>query len=64
MTLLNKIKSINCSILESSDTAVTKILLFGDNSFSDSFNTLTLNSTIKYIIFSQRFEGSILASVY
>ena len=42
MTLLNKIKSINCSILESSDAAVTKILLFGDNTFSDSSNTLIL----------------------
>ena len=31
MTLLNKIKSINCSVLESSDAAVTKILLFGDS---------------------------------
>ena len=40
MTLLNKIKSINCSILESTDDAVTKILLFGDNTFSDSSNCL------------------------
>ena len=63
MTLLNKIKSINCSILESSDAAVTKILLFGDNTFSDSPNTLTLNSTIEYIISTQRFEGSILNPV-
>ena len=55
MTLLNKIKSINCSILESSDTAVTKILLFVDNTFSDSSNTFILNSTIEYIISTQRF---------
>ena len=50
MTFLNKIKCIICSILESSDAAVTKILLFVDNCFSDSFNTLILNSTIEYII--------------
>ena len=31
LTPLNKIKSINCSILESTDAAVTKILLFGYN---------------------------------
>ena len=31
MTLLNKIKSINCGILEFSDAVVTEILLFGDN---------------------------------
>ena len=37
--LSNKIKSINCSILEFSDAVVTKILLFGDNTLSDSCNT-------------------------
>ena len=62
-----KIKGINCSILESSDVAVTKILLFGDNTLSNSSNTLILNSTIEYhkfnIISTQRFEGSILTSV-
>ena len=31
MTLLNKIKSINCGILEFSDAVVTEILLSGDN---------------------------------
>ena len=31
MTLLNKIESINCGILEFSDAVVTKILLLGDN---------------------------------
>ena len=50
MALLNKIESINCSILEFSDAVVTKILLFGDNTVSDSSNTLILNSTIYYII--------------
>ena len=44
--LLNKIKSINCSILEFIDTVVIKTLLFGDNTLSDSCNTLVLNLTI------------------
>ena len=57
LTLLNNIKNINCSILESSDAAVTKILLFGDNTLSSSSNTIILNSTIEYIISTQRFEG-------
>ena len=56
-------KSINCSILESSDAAVTKILLFDDNTLSNSSNTLILNKTIEYIISTQRFEGSILTPV-
>ena len=62
LTLLNKIKGINCSILESSDAAVTKILLFGENTIISSSNTFILNSTIEYIISTQRFEGSILTS--
>ena len=63
LTPLNKIKSINCSILESNDAAVTKILLLGDNTRSSSSNTFILNSTIEYIISTQRFEGSILTPV-
>ena len=53
MTLLNK-------ILEFSDAVVTKILLLGDNTLSDSCNTLILNSTIGYIISTKRFDDSIL----
>ena len=60
MTLLNKIKSINCSDLEFRDAAVTKILLSGDDTFSDSSNTLILDSTINYIISTKRFVDSIL----
>ena len=60
MTLLNKIENIDCRILEFSDAVVTKILLFGDNTLSDSSNTLILNSTIDYIISTKRFDDSIL----
>ena len=60
MTVLNKIKSINCSILEFSDAAVTNVFLFGDNNLSDSSNTLILTSTIDYIISTKRFDDSIL----
>ena len=60
MTLLNKIKSIDCSILEFSDAVVTQILLFGDNTLSDSCNTLILNTTIDHIISTERFDDSTL----
>ena len=60
MTLLNKIKSIDCSILEFSDAVVTQILLFGDNTLSDSCNTLILNTTIDHIISTKRFDDSTL----
>ena len=59
MALQNKIKSIICGILEFSDAVVTKIVLFGDNTLSDSSNTLILNSTIDYVISTIRFEDSI-----
>ena len=60
MTLLKKIKSINCSILEFSDVVVRNILLFGDNTLSDSSNTVILNSKFDYIISTKRFDDSIL----
>ena len=63
ITLLNKIKSINCSILEFIDAVVTTILSFVDNTLSDSFNTLILNSTIDYIISTKRFDDFILTPV-
>ena len=60
MTLLDKIKSINCGILELNDAVLTKILLFGDNTLSASSNTLILNSKIDFVISTKRFDGSIL----
>ena len=60
LTLLNKFKG---SLLEPSDAAVTKVLLFGDNTLSKSSNNLILNSTIEYMISIQRFEASILTPV-
>ena len=60
MTHLNKIKSIDCSISEFSDGVVTKIILFGDSTLSDSSNTRILNSAIDYIISTKRFDDSIL----
>ena len=46
MNLLNKNRSTNCSILEFSDAVVTKVLVIGDNTLSNSSNTCILNSTI------------------
>ena len=47
MTLLNKIKNINYCILKLSDTIMTKALLFGDTSFSNSTKT-PINSNIAF----------------
>ena len=59
MTFLNKIKSVNCSILELSDAVVTQILLLGGNTLIDSSNTFILNSTVDYVISARRFNDSI-----
>ena len=50
----------NSNILEFSDTVVTKILLFGDNTLSASSNNLILSSTIDYTVSTKRFDDSIL----
>ena len=60
MTLLDKIKSINCGILELSDAVATKINLFGDKIPSAFSNTPILNPTVDYVIATKRFDDSIL----
>ena len=60
MTLPEKIKGINCGILELKDAVVTKNLLFGDNTLSTFSNTLILNSIIDYVISTKIFDDSIL----
>ena len=60
ITVLDKVKSINCGILELSDAVIIKFLLFGDNSLSVPSNTLILNSIIYFIIFTERLDLSIL----
>ena len=59
MTLLNKTKTIDFSILELNEV-MTRILLFGGNSLSASSNTRFLNSTVDYFISTKRFDDSIL----
>ena len=59
ITLSDKIKTTDCSILELSDV-MTRIFLFGDTSLSASSNTVFLNLTVDYIISTKRFGDSIL----
>ena len=63
MTLLNKIKNIDYVILELSDTAKTKTLLFGTSSLRDYTNTLILNSTIDYDIATKKIDDPIVAAL-
>lgn len=53
MALLDEIKSINCGILQLSEFFVIKII-FGDNSQNTSAYTLTLDSSIDYVIYNKK----------
>ena len=51
MTLLDKVKRIICGILVLRQDVMTKIILFADNFLGASFNILTSNSAINYVMF-------------
>ena len=60
MNFLNKIKNINYGTLELSETIITKTVLFGGSLLIDSTYTLTLNSTIGFVIATKRFDDPIV----
>ena len=47
------------SLINTNDSILTHILLFGKASLDISANTLTLNATMKYIISTSRFQESL-----
>ena len=58
-TLLSTVNSIDSSLTNTDDTALTDIFLFGKASLDISANTLILNATMNYIISTNRFEVSL-----
>ena len=58
-TLLDDLKVINVNILKLSETALTDLLLYGEASFDKIQNKMILTASIKFIIDSDRFTGSI-----
>ena len=54
--LLSTIKIIDCSLLETNDIDLTRILLFGDENLSTDINTRVSNATIDYVLSTERFE--------
>ena len=62
-TLLNSINEVLGSITnisDLSDCALVKILLFGDQNYTQVENACIINATIKYLVDSERFNGSFL----
>ena len=55
-TLLNNINEIDSTIFNKSDSVVTRILLYGNESFKDEVNLLILNATIDFVLSTNRFD--------
>ena len=55
-TLLNKLKSINASIMTENENSVVRTLLFGRPDFSYSTNKEIINVTISFILTTERFN--------
>ena len=60
--LLNTIKSIDCRLLDMTETVLTKTLLFRNCSVDAQTNTQILNATIEYILTTKRFDESLFYS--
>ena len=59
-TLLSKISELNSELITRNDLALTKTLLLGDNSFSQSDDSRILDATIAFIVASKRFQDRLL----
>ena len=55
-TLLNKLKSINASIMAENETSVVETLLFGRLDFNYSTNIEIINATTSFILTTKRFN--------
>ena len=62
-TLLNSINEVlgsTTKISDLSDCALVKILLFGDQNYTQVENACIINATIKCLVDSERFNGPLL----
>lgn len=58
--LKNELQRIDRKILELPNDSLIKLLLYGDDRYNTENNTMILNSSIKFIIESNRFDELIL----
>ena len=57
--LLNSLEVIDTNLLKLSEEQLTKVLLYGFSQLDQNQNRNILNSSIKYIVESKRFESSL-----
>ena len=55
-TFLNKLKSINASVLAENENSVVRMLLFGRPDFTYSTNKEIIDATISFILTTERFN--------
>ena len=60
LTLLNRIYETLGSITNLNDYTLVKILLFGDQNYTQMENSYIINATIKYLVDSKRLGGLLL----
>ena len=58
--LLNSLSKIDYKLLDSTDTSLTQILLFGNSSFTTNNNARIINLTIDFVLLTKRFDGPLL----
>ena len=59
-TLRNSLSKTDHKLLDSTDTSLTQILLFGNSSFTTNDNTKIINLTIDFVLSTKRFDGPLL----
>ena len=58
-TLFHKINNIDDTILSQSEKQLTQTLLYGNQNYNSSINRFIRNSTIEYLISTERFKSSL-----
>ena len=56
LTLFNKLQSSDENILSKDESKISKVLLFGDDSFNDVKNASVFTASIEYILSTKRFD--------
>ena len=60
ISILNDLNSVDRTLLNLSDLSLVNVNLYGGPQFDDSQNAFILNSSIEYILHSERFRGRLL----
>ena len=63
LTLFNKLQSIDKNIISKDDSNISKVLLFGYDSFNDVKNTSVLTASTEYILSTKRFDVTLISKL-